>query len=156
VLASASDLERLVVDLETGERGFVITGDEGFLEPWTAAQSSLPAATSELEGLASGPVQRARAGRITAEVNSCLRDYSAPVVVAARRGDPSAGSLATARDGRRRVDALRTRLDQLCATESDLAIRQQDRVDAATRRAVIAAVAGLVGSVVPSCSSPGT
>ena len=148
VLGSASDLERLVVDLETGERGFVITGDESFLEPWTAAQSSLPAATSELEGLASGPVQRARAERITAEVNSYLRDYSAPVVAAARRGDPSAGSLATARDGRRRVDALRSRLDQLRTTESDLATRRQDRVDAATRRAVIAAVAGLVGSVV--------
>jgi CHASE3 domain sensor protein len=92
VLSAASDLERLVVDLETGERGFVITGDEGFLEPWTAAQASLPAATSELERLARGPVQHARAERITAQIDSYLRDYSVPVVAAARRGDrpPSA------------------------------------------------------------------
>jgi signal transduction histidine kinase len=147
VLSAASDLERLVVDLETGERGFVITGDEGFLEPWTAAQASLPAATSELERLARGPVQHARAERITAQIDSYLRDYSVPVVAAARRGDPSAVSLTTALDGRRRVDALRADFDQLRVTERDLAARQQDRVDAATRRAVVAAVTGLVGSV---------
>ena len=148
VLAAANDLELLVVDLETGERGFVITGEESFLEPWTAAQASLPAATSALERLARVPVQHERAERITADIDSYLRDYSLPVVAAARRGDPSAGSLATALDGRRRVDELRADFDQLRATERDLAARRQDSAAAATRRAVVAAVAGLVGSVV--------
>jgi hypothetical protein len=33
-LAAADSLEKLVIDLETGVRGFVITREEGFLEPW--------------------------------------------------------------------------------------------------------------------------
>ena len=34
VLQNAQKLQKLVVDAETGERGFVITGDESFLEPY--------------------------------------------------------------------------------------------------------------------------
>src|SRR5262249_3670157 len=36
VLSSANDLQRLLVDVETGQRGFVMTGDARFLQPWTA------------------------------------------------------------------------------------------------------------------------
>ncbi len=34
VLQNAQKLQKLVVDAETGQRGFVITGDESFLEPY--------------------------------------------------------------------------------------------------------------------------
>ena len=34
VLVEANRLERLVIDLETGQRGFIITGEERPLEPW--------------------------------------------------------------------------------------------------------------------------
>ena len=34
VLQNAQKLQKLVVDAETGQRGFVITGDENFLEPY--------------------------------------------------------------------------------------------------------------------------
>jgi methyl-accepting chemotaxis protein len=36
VLANAARLEKLTVDAETGERGFVITGKDEFLEPYTS------------------------------------------------------------------------------------------------------------------------
>ena len=38
VLAVANELERLVIDLETGQRGFMITGDERVLRPWDDAR----------------------------------------------------------------------------------------------------------------------
>src|SRR4051812_39069812 len=43
-LSDVVSLEKLAVDMETGVRGFAISGDERFLEPWKAAQSLLPAA----------------------------------------------------------------------------------------------------------------
>jgi signal transduction histidine kinase len=147
VLVSARALEGLVIDLETGERGFLLTGEESFLEPWTAAQAALPGAMSELEELARAPRQHARALAITAGITSYLEDYSLPLVAAARRGDPGARSAAMAEEGRRRVDALRAEFDALRATERELAADRRDGADAATNRAVAAAVAGLVGSV---------
>ena len=147
VLVAARALERLVIDLETGERGFLLTGSEQFLEPWTAAQAALPSAISDLDGLARVPRQHARARAIAGAIDSYVDDYSLPVVEAARRGDPAARSVATAQEGRRRVDALRAEFDQLRTTERGLASERQDRANSATSRAVAAAVAGLVGSV---------
>lgn len=148
VLVAARTLERLVIDVETGERGFLLTGDERFLEPWEAAQRVLPDATRELEALARVPVQHARARTITDDIASYLEEHSMPVVDAARRGDLSARSVATALEGKRRVDALRSEFDQLRATERELATSRKDRADAATDDALTAAVVGLVGSVV--------
>ena len=36
VVANARELSKLVIDMETGQRGFVITGKEAFLEPYNA------------------------------------------------------------------------------------------------------------------------
>src|SRR4051812_5559773 len=38
-LAAADSLEKLVIDLETGQRGFVITRKARFLQPWRAARA---------------------------------------------------------------------------------------------------------------------
>jgi CHASE3 domain sensor protein len=40
--ASADRLEELVIDLETGVRGYVITRQERFLEPWRNARAKFP------------------------------------------------------------------------------------------------------------------
>src|SRR5262245_54300768 len=71
VLATANQLERLVVDMETGQRGFVITGEEGFLQPWRAAQAALPEQTRALAQLVAGdPAQQSRVRRISQEATS--------------------------------------------------------------------------------------
>jgi hypothetical protein len=38
VLTASNELERLLLDLETGQRGFILTGEERFLQPWLVAR----------------------------------------------------------------------------------------------------------------------
>jgi signal transduction histidine kinase len=148
VLVVANRLERLVVDLETGQRGFVITGQARFLQPWRDAQVAFPEEASNLVQLvADNPQQQARAQRITQGITSCLRDYSIPLVTTARQDATSARSEAATDEGRRRIDAIRTEFDQFVATEQELAAARQQRSDAAASRAIIAAAAGLGGSI---------
>jgi signal transduction histidine kinase len=148
VLITANELERLVVDLETGVRGFVITGQEQSLQPWQAAQAALPGVTRSLERLVAGGVQEQRAQRIAAAAASYLRDYSVPLVETARRDPPAARTVAVTLEGKRRVDAIRAEFDQLIATEQRLSAQRQDRSNEAALQAVVAAAVGLVGSVV--------
>jgi signal transduction histidine kinase len=148
VLVAANRLERLVIDLETGERGYVIAGEERFLEPWNAARRALPEASAELARLGVARAQRARVQRIVQAVTSYLRDYSQPLVDAARRNDPSARSVTTIQEGKRRVDELRGEFDGLLAAEEALAKTQEGRARAATRRAIFAGVGGLAASIV--------
>ena len=148
VLVVANRLERLVVDLETGQRGFVITGQEAFLQPWRAAQAAFPEQAATLEQLvANSPDQHARAQRIAQAGTSYIRDYSVPLVETARRDLAAARTVAATEEGKRRVDALRADFDSLVAAEDDLAAARQDESDAAAARAVAVAAGGLAGSV---------
>ena len=147
VLAAANQVERLVIDLETGMRGFVITGQDQFLEPWRAAQGALPEASATLERLTVVQEQHRRAQRITQAATSYVREYSVPLVAAARRDPTSARTVAVTEEGKQRIDAIRAEFDRLVATERDLGVARRERSDAAARRAIVAAAGGLAGSV---------
>ncbi|HEY7075341.1 MAG TPA: CHASE3 domain-containing protein, partial [Solirubrobacteraceae bacterium] len=43
-LADAAALERLALDLETGVRGYILTGQRAFLMPYITARAQLPVA----------------------------------------------------------------------------------------------------------------
>ena len=146
VLAAANQLERLVIDVESGQRGFVITGKERFLDPWRDAQKALPGANRRLEQLTADDQQHGQALRIGQAVTAYVRDYSVPLVAAARRDPDSARTVAATDQGRQRIDAIRAEFDRLVTTERGLAVAREGRSAAAAGRAVAATVGGLVGS----------
>jgi signal transduction histidine kinase len=147
-LVSADSFEKLVIDLETGLRGFVITRDGSFLEPSNEARAALPEAARTLERLAADePIQLARVRRIVRATNAYLQQFALPLVDAVRRGDASARSLDNTLAGKRRVDALRAGLHSFREAErARLSARDAD-VDEAARRATAAAVVGIAGSI---------
>ena len=146
-LTAAGQLEKLVIDLETGERGFIITGRERFLGPWHAALRRYPREARRQVELTDDRAQEARARGIASAIRSYVRDYSIPLVEAARRGDAAARSVATTVAGKRRVDAIRARFDSFLDAERRLATDRQRQADANARRAIAAATVGLVGSI---------
>jgi signal transduction histidine kinase/HAMP domain-containing protein len=148
VLIAANELERLLLDLETGERGFILTHQERFLEPWNGARARFPRRAAALLGLvADDPVAQRRAARIAQDERAYIDEYSVPLVRAARRGDPSVRSVSTADPGKRRVDAMRVEFDQLLAAERRTSASSNASADAAARRASAAAAVGLAGSI---------
>ncbi|WP_405504134.1 SpoIIE family protein phosphatase [Streptomyces purpurascens] len=144
-ITDASTLEQHLIDLETGQRGFVITRDEAFLQPWQAARDSYPAEARRLLASATSPEQRRLAGQINRDFDSFLTDYSVPLVEAVRRDDPSASSPAATAEGKRRVDALRDRFTTYITNERAKLQERQDATDASAQRAVVVACAGLAG-----------
>jgi two-component system sensor histidine kinase/response regulator len=133
----ASRVEKLVLDLETGARGYVITRDRSFLEPWSSARRTLPAQSRALMQLAPGEQSR----RIDAAWRSYVTEWSIPVVslpfVAAR------AKIATG-EGKRRVDRIRSLIDPFIASQSAVAAQQRDRVVEAERRGERVSAAGIV------------
>ena len=146
-LDAGNRLERLVIDLEDGQRGFVITHEPRFLGPWRLARERIPEAGGRLLSLADDPGQRRRAAQIVNSVESYVSDYSVPLVAAARRRDREAASVATTLRGKRLVDSLRRQFNAYVAAErTQLTTRQAD-ADSDAHRATVLASAGLVGSV---------
>jgi hypothetical protein len=92
-LSAADNLETLVIDLETGLRGFVITARR-FLEPWEATRAiSLLGA----RGFTDDADQESRA---TSPAGRSYRRLSVPLVNTARQNLASAPELATTEGGK--------------------------------------------------------
>jgi signal transduction histidine kinase len=149
VLAAANRLERLIIDLETGQRGFAITGDVRFLEPWNKARQNYAGQAGDLERLAAADLEQARRARqLTQSGAAYLREYSVPTVDATRSDRASALTAAVAQEGKQRVDVLRSDFDRFGSFEDRLAAARQDRARAAAHRVTLAAAVGVAGSIV--------
>lgn len=67
VIAQAYQTQKLMIDLETGLRGYLITGDSEFLDPYDQGQRAIQPALTALRTLVSdNPEQTARADDISA------------------------------------------------------------------------------------------
>jgi signal transduction histidine kinase len=149
ILIEANQLERLIIDMETGQRGFLLTGQGDLLQPWQAAQNGFAGQAAKLKRLVeSNPQQLQRADRIVQASTSYLRDYSVPLVEAAQRDRKSVPIVPVTEEGKRRIDAIRAEFDRLINAEQDIVGSRQRDSDATARRAMLAATAGLAGSVI--------
>jgi len=145
---AARDVRRALGDMETSERGFLITGQESFLRPWESGRQRISERLTRLRTIVDDPQQAARAEQLERDALSYMNDYSIPLVEAARRGEPWVRSLATSEDGMRRMDSLRHLLDNFLSTEYVHSSEQQAIADSLYRRASVVAGVGLVLSVV--------
>jgi CHASE3 domain sensor protein len=120
VLEGSYSLERRLVDLETGLRGFEATDDRLFLQPWDAARSLIPIELTHLQGIAETAAQRNRVRELGAAIAAYIANYAAPITRerAAPRGTALVGSFAR---GKRLFDALRRRFDEI--DDAELALR---------------------------------
>jgi CHASE3 domain sensor protein len=83
----ARDVRRVLIDMETGQRGFIITGEPSFLEPWENGRRTLPERVATLRKIVDDPGQAKRAEQLETDSLAYIRDYSVPLVDAARRGE---------------------------------------------------------------------
>src|SRR5689334_864810 len=132
-VVAATRIEKLVLDLETGTRGYVITRDERFLQPWRAAQGQLPVETRALEQSVPAPV----AARLDRMWRSYLNDYSKPLVALALRDQQAAASRIASGEGKRRVDAIRNVADPFIAQQQAVAARTARSVDRAEHNGIV-------------------
>jgi CHASE3 domain sensor protein len=142
-LAEVETLERLLVDMETGLRGFVITREGRFLEPWERGRKAFPLQAAELRPSIDEVRQAARLRAIAEDGRSYIEDYGIPLIQRVRRGDPLASSVAVTAQGKRRADKLRQQLGLLTNAERALLNARQDAADADARRAILVGSVGL-------------
>jgi len=118
-------------DLETGTRGFVVTGDPQFLEPYNDARSRIWPEVALLRTMIVAERDRAFRGSIAAVVNLTRRklEFSDRVISLRKNASgAAAGELIATGEGRSVMDELR-------ATTARMAQIERRRLEVATERA---------------------
>jgi len=147
VVLTATTLERLVIDLQTGSRGFIITGQKRFLEPSLAALRYIPAQERTLERLIIDAEQKRRARLISEAIHSYIDEWALPLIKTAR-ADPARGrTLVAGGEGKRRLDAIRTQFQRFLDAERAISTDRRAAADSAADRARAVGLGGLAGFV---------
>jgi signal transduction histidine kinase/CHASE3 domain sensor protein len=146
-IALANRIQRVVTDLETGERGFLVFGDEELLQPFDEARRTLPGLLAEAARAADGPAEARQVAAVSAAIRTYERRWAVPVVELARRDLPAARRRIGAGDALEAVQRLRGAYRTFVRGQQAEADRDRKRADRAGRVAIAAGVAGALASV---------
>ena len=136
VLEHVAGLIGQLKDAETGQRGFVITGDESYLEPYQTANASLPKVLKDLRELTvDNASQQKRIDAAEALVAAKLAELKKTIELRRQAGLEPVIKFIQIGEGKRVMDDLRRVAEQMEREERDLLKQRADEVEAAATSA---------------------
>lgn len=144
VIGNANETVKLSIDMETGMRGFLITGDETFLDPYEVAK---PRIFGSLQGLRSmvedNPQQVERIDRLIA-LQQAWNAFGSELIAQRRSQGDYRATIGSGR-GKRLTDEIRKEFDALISAEQQLRMARNERVSSVTVTVMLSFVLFIVG-----------
>jgi signal transduction histidine kinase len=141
VIATANALQTLVIDFETGLRGYAITGNRRYLDPWYRAQKQFPMTSEDLISLtADDPEQQALARKIANSVQGYFGTYNQSILGFLIRNPSRRSQIAAAG---RQVDEIRPLFNQFLAAEANRGSKSKAKAHNTAHTAILVAIAGI-------------
>jgi len=144
-IGAAHEIQGLLVDRESGLRGYVLARSKDFLDPYQTANSALPDRFGKLERIvADNPPQAQRVAAIREESNR-WEAYAKSVLA----GDPgTAAAMVTSGNGDRMMQQMRRELEAFVHVEEGLRDERSRKEQTGALRAVSVSVALLIAVAV--------
>ena len=135
VISQANETQKLLIDMETGMRGYLIAGKPEYLEPYNSASQQLNPALDELGRLVSdNPSQASRVNNVRSRYVTWM-SYARDVI-ASRAVDGDFEARVSSGEGKRLMDDMRAQFTALIKTEETLRNQRTRATQVATRMAV--------------------
>ncbi|WP_279477900.1 CHASE3 domain-containing protein [Aureimonas sp. SK2] len=148
VIETTKDVLIGLDDAETGERGFLISGDRRFLDPYEKALRRLEPIRRQLRGLVSDNAgQLARIDRLDGLIDTKLGELAQSVVLFERDGFPAAQQQAVAMMERATMDEIRHVIGEITETEKSLLAVRDSLVDRDENRVRLVALSIALASL---------
>jgi signal transduction histidine kinase/DNA-binding response OmpR family regulator/CHASE3 domain sensor protein len=148
VIVALDDLLLSINEAETGQRGYLLTGDPRYLEPYRRALNAVPMRMDAAVKLtADNPVQQANLAQMRRNLEAKLTELKETVEL--RRAGGAAAALAVVQTdrGQAEMDAIRELLRVMRQEEQRVRLLRVEEMRVAQQTAVLSGVlSGLVGS----------
>jgi methyl-accepting chemotaxis protein len=128
VLVESNQALRQLVSIETGQRGFIISGDDDFLAPYTTGKERFAASMQRLRALTDDqPQQQRLLSQIQEQYQNWLTNAVDPAMqIYRQRGDDAADAFIAEERGRQAMGQMRELFDRFEAHEQTLIVERQD------------------------------
>ncbi|HEY9878969.1 MAG TPA: CHASE3 domain-containing protein [Leptolyngbyaceae cyanobacterium] len=138
VISHANYVQKLLLDMETGLRGYQLTGEPEFLEPYEQANAIAGNAFDELEQLVSdNPSQTQHANQIQSSYEDWIRLVS-PAITRRQQGQSEPLSLTRLR--KQEMDLLRKQISAFITTEEHLRVQRSRRAQVTTKTVIVSSL----------------
>ena len=118
VLGLTADVLLTLVDAETGQRGFIITGKDDFLQPYNAALGRLDERLAKLKDKTQdNPRQQDDIRKLKAMTTKCLALLEEGIALR-RKSDQEAAAFIAAKKGKEQMDAIRELVGEMKREET--------------------------------------
>jgi signal transduction histidine kinase len=143
VLEILSDLQTQVADAETGQRGFLLTGDAAYLDAYQTSLTQIPATLLALRQLtADNPAQQRSIDLLDFHISTRLAVLHDVIEIRQHDGLAAVQSAVFDEPGRRRMEAIRVDAANIKAEESRLLLIRKAALDFSTRRGILWIILG--------------
>lgn len=133
VLLELARFESLLKDAETGQRGFLYTGDASYLEPYNAAVAQgYPHVNKLAELVADNPKQRERVEKLRALKKEKLDELAQTIALAQAGKREQARALVMSARGKQNMDEIRALVDEMVREERVLETSRLESVHRST------------------------
>lgn len=144
VIGNANETVKLSIDMETGMRGFLITGDERFLDPYEVAKPQIFGSLENLREMVGDNLPQVdRINRLTG-LQRAWNDFGSELITLRRQSGDFQGAIGGGR-GKRITDQIRKEFEDFIATEQQLRQTRTEQVSTVTVTAITAFVLFIVG-----------
>lgn len=149
VRGSLQRILSLVEEIETGQRGYIITGDDAFLEPYQRAMERIEERLMHGKTLtADEPQLRAQIDTLTGLVNSRIAFAAESIELRRSRGFAAARDLLLSGKGHQDMERIRTLIIDMREAEKIQLLEHSDRTTAIAQSTITVAEAGSILAVV--------
>lgn len=139
----------LLKDAETGQRGFLITGRDSYLQPYETGRTESPQVLGELRRLTvDNPTQQERLTRLETLVDSKLKELSRIIEVRRASGFEAAQKLVLQDTGKQIMDDIRDLISQVDGEEDRLLEMRRERAESSASFSKLSLVIGCLGGAV--------
>ncbi len=144
VIGNANETVKLSIDMETGMRGFLITGDERFLDPYEVAKPRILSSLNSLRAMVEdNPPQVDRIDRLIG-LQRAWNDFGSEMIKLRRSQGDYQALIGNGR-GKRITDEIRKEFDDFVAAEQELRTSRNESVSSVTTLIISAFVLFIVG-----------
>ncbi len=149
VIMSLTELLSTTQDAETGQRGYLLTGDEAYLTPYEDAVGKLSSRLDTIEAMTrDNPVQQANVVLLRRHVDAKLEELGETIALRRGKGVEAALAVVNTNRGKIEMDAIRTQADAMRQEELRLRkIRIAEMSAAFSAAQNTGMFAGLLGAV---------
>jgi len=126
IIEHFGDMMSTLQDAETGQRGYLITGEERYLQPYQNATLKMGKALEELKGLIRATAQQGRLAVLAPLVSEKLTELRDSVELRRNKGFDAARAVVLTGEGKKVMDEIRKVLGEMESAERELLKQRED------------------------------